>query len=43
MIGTGAFCTCHLARDVENGTMFAVKQVNKVMASTVHVLKYIRY
>ena len=29
LIGTGAFCTCSLARDVKNGTMFAVKQVRK--------------
>ena len=27
-LGTGAFCSCYLARDIENGTMFAVKQVN---------------
>ncbi len=27
LIGTGAFCTCFLARDMNNGTMFAVKQV----------------
>ena len=27
LIGTGAFCSCYLARDVRNGTMFAVKQV----------------
>ncbi len=26
LIGTGAFCSCFLARDVKNGTMFAVKQ-----------------
>ena len=28
LIGTGAFCSCYLARDMENGTMFAVKQVS---------------
>ncbi len=34
VIGTGAFCTCHLSRDLENGTMFAVKQVsNKQLAA----------
>ena len=27
LIGTGAFCSCYLARDVENGTIFAVKEV----------------
>ena len=27
LIGTGAFCSCFLARDMENGIMFAVKQV----------------
>ena len=30
LIGTGAFCSCYLARDVRNGTMFAVKQVSLV-------------
>lgn len=30
VIGTGAFCTCHRARDTENGTMFAVKQVRSL-------------
>ena len=29
LIGTGAFCSCFLARDIRNGTMFAVKQVSK--------------
>ena len=29
LIGTGAFCSCFLARDIKNGTMFAVKQVSK--------------
>ena len=30
LIGTGAFCSCFLARDIRNGTMFAVKQVHTV-------------
>ena len=29
LIGTGAFCSCFLARDIKNGTMFAVKQVSR--------------
>ena len=31
LIGTGAFCSCFLARDIKNGTMFAVKQVKLVL------------
>jgi mitogen-activated protein kinase kinase kinase 1 len=28
LIGAGAYCSCYLARDMDNGTMFAVKQVS---------------
>ena len=28
LIGTGAFCSCFLARDTRLGTMMAVKQVS---------------
>ena len=39
LIGTGAFCSCFLARDMENGTMFAVKQVRKKQLSAWWVAK----
>ena len=29
VIGTGAYCTCFLARDMKSGTIMAVKQVLK--------------
>ena len=32
LIGTGAFCTCFLARDTNNATMFAVKQVRSFLS-----------
>ena len=31
LIGTGAFCSCFLARDTRLGTMMAVKQVCPVI------------
>lgn len=30
VIGTGAYCTCFLAKDVKSGTIMAVKQVGGV-------------